>query len=454
MAGRRAARPPTLPLFAAFEPGHRAAIPPAQPAEPEGPTRRFLVLHGPGLAEAAIWALRFSPLVGRRGSDGLLIETTGLPEPEARLHARVLAAFARAGREVCGMLGASPAALAALLRAGHASMVLARSQEQAVTAALPVSALDLPQETIAALHRLGLRDVAAIEAQPRGPLARRFGPGLIAELEALHGAIAPFTPVRAPAPHLAAQEFLEPLITAPALEGALRDLIEELCASLAAAGAGARALRLTAFRGDGSWQELGQGLGRASRDPAHIANLLGRRIAALRPEFGFERMMLAAPVTERLAAAQSGLPGEAAPEEALAHLLDRLGQRLELWRPLPQASHWPERAQTCGTAHGPGATFPAAQRPLRLLRRPVPLEAVALLPDAPPSVLRRGRRTERVLRAEGPERIEPEWWRPGLQAPARDYYRVQLASGARWWVCRQGAPGAADARWFLHGYLG
>jgi len=451
MAGRRCARTPALPLFPA------AAMPAPRPLPPAGPEpaarRRFLVLHGEGLGAAALWALRFSPLVGRRGADGLLIETTGLPEPEPALLARILGQFARAGRPATGMLGQAPAALAALLRAGHAPAVLTPAQEAAAVATLPTAALALPEEVIAALHRLGLREVAALEAQPRGPLARRFGPVLMEELAALRGRLAPFTPLRPPPRHVAARDFLEPLLTAPALAHALRLLVAELCAGLKAAGQGARALRLTAFRGDGTWQELDQGLGQASRDPGHVEGLLARRIETLRPEFGFERMMLAAPVTEQLGAAQSGLPGEAVPAEALAHLLDRLGQRLEVWRLIPHASHWPERAQRRAAPFAPGASFAPAPRPVRLLRRPVPLEAVALLPDAPPSLLRLQGRALRVVSAEGPERLTPEWWRHGRQAPPRDYYRVQLATGARWWVCRRGPPGQPETRWFLHGYM-
>ena len=75
---------------------------------------------------------------------------------------------------------------------------------------------------------------------------------------------------------------------------------------------------------------------------------------------------------------------------------------------------------------------------------------MALLPDAPPSLLRIGKLGHRVRAAEGPERLEPEWWREG-DAPARDYYRVELASGVRLWVCRLGF--GAEARWFLHGRL-
>jgi protein ImuB len=51
-------------------------------------------------------------------------------------------------------------------------------------------------------------------------------------------------------------------------------------------------------------------------------------------------------------------------------------------------------------------------------------------------------------------RIEPEWWRDPPDRLARDYYRVELDTGARLWVGRTGA-GQPDqaARWFLHGYL-
>ena len=80
---------------------------------------------------------------------------------------------------------------------------------------------------------------------------------------------------------------------------------------------------------------------------------------------------------------------------------------------------------------------------------------MALLPDAPPSLLRIGRVGHRVTRAEGPERFEPEWWRDRPERRLRDYYRVELASGARLWVCRVGfaLPGE-EARWFLHGQFG
>ncbi|MDB5376513.1 MAG: hypothetical protein JWR00_959 [Rubritepida sp.] len=453
MGSRRFARTPSLPLF---EGGLPCAAPPLPPAQESTPLsdRRFLMLHGEGLAaeRPAVWALRFSPLVGIWREEGLILETTGLPDREPELLCHVLQAFAAAGVVVRGLLGGAPAALAALLRAGTRPQVLAPGQEAAALPRLPVTALALPEGMIPALHRLGLRDVAALEAQPRGPLARRFGTVIAEELAALRGRVAPFTPIRPPPRHVQAHEYLSPLCTAPALERAIGALADRLCAGLLESGEGVRALRLTAFRGDGSWQELRQGLGQSSRDPAHLRHLLDRRVEELRPELGFEKLILAAEVTEVLNARQSGLPGEEAQPEALSELLDRLGQRVKIWRLEPQGSHWPERAVRRADAFSLVAEAAAAPRPLRLLRRPLPVEATALLPDGPPRQLRLGKRVESVVSAEGPERIEPEWWRPPEERPARDYYRVQLASGARWWVCRRGAAGP-EAKWFVHGYL-
>ena len=41
-------------------------------------------------------------------------------------------------------------------------------------------------------------------------------------------------------------------------------------------------------------------------------------------------------------------------------------------------------------------------------------------------------------RAEGPLRLEAEWWHGGALPPAREYHRVQLASGERLWLCHAG----------------
>jgi protein ImuB len=220
-------------------------------------------------------------------------------------------------------------------------------------------------------------------------------------------------------------------------------------------------------------QQVAVGTGLPVREPTHLRRLFADPLGRLEPGLGFERLAVAARATDPLpCGVQPSLPGSSAAtvdgeaeEVLLARLLDRLGQRLRVHRPVPRASHWPERAVAAGgpfdrATASPGegwAAPPWPLRPVRLLRRPVPLLAAGSPPPpgAPASLPRwgHGGLPYRVHAAEGPERIEPEWWRDRPDRPARDYWRVELASGARLWVCRV-APVAAPkggGRWFLHG---
>jgi protein ImuB len=88
-----------------------------------------------------------------------------------------------------------------------------------------------------------------------------------------------------------------------------------------------------------------------------------------------------------------------------------------------------------------------------MLHPPQPIEAFAEVPDGPPLRFRWRRVLHDVARAEGPERIEAEWWQPGETTPARDYYRIEDSKGRRFWVFREGAyddPGTRP-RWFIQG---
>jgi protein ImuB len=155
--------------------------------------------------------------------------------------------------------------------------------------------------------------------------------------------------------------------------------------------------------------------------------------------------------------AKRAVPAPSAPaaDEGLATLVDRLTGRLgagNVFRLAPVESHVPERAQEALPVFAPfrRGWAAGAPRPVRLMARPEPVEAVAPVPDDPPVffIWRRARR--RLVRADGPERIAPEWWRE--DAATRDYYRVEDEEGRRYWLFRAGLyePGAA-ARWYLHG---
>ncbi len=171
--------------------------------------------------------------------------------------------------------------------------------------------------------------------------------------------------------------------------------------------------------------------------------------------------MLTASVAEKLGPAQLGFAGGKGGGEAdLAALIDRLANRLgsrAVARPVPRASHVPERAvrfvPVLDASLAAVAWDTAKPRPVRLLPRPEPIEAVAPVPDDPPLLFRWRRLSHRVRRADGPERIAGEWWRE--IAEPRDYYRVEDEDGGRFWLYRAGLyrPHAAP-RWFLHGVFG
>lgn len=412
------------------------------------------------LGRLALWCLRFTPLVGVEAQDGLLLDITGVAHlfgGEAALRAEVLGRLARLGLTARGAVAGAPGTALALVRAGSGGVVAA-GEEAAAARPLSLAALRLEPRLVSALHGLGLRDVGSVAAQPRPGLVRRFGTGLARALEeALGQAARPISPIRPPPEMQVAQDFADPVVTREGIEAALGLLLEALCRALREAGRGARRMLLRAHRVDGAVQEVAIGTGLATRDPKHLVRLFHGKLERLEPDCGYDRITLEAPGTDPLTGVQEslGTAGRAARQAELAQLLDRLSQRLPVWRLAPRASHWPERAMARVNAFEPMEMpdhWAPRPRPVRLLRRPPALEVMAEVPDGPPFRLRLGRIWQRVLRAEGPERIEPEWWRDRPDRLPRDYYRVELDSGVRLWVCRAG-PMGPQGRWVLHGHL-
>lgn len=425
-----------------------------RPADPAGDA---WALHA-----LTLWARRYTPLAATDPPDGLLLDITGcahLLGGEAALLGDAMARLHRAGIASRGAVTGAAATSAALARARGDNPIAVCGVEAAVAAPLLLGpALRLPPAMLVDLARLGLRRVHDLLDQPRGPLARRFGQDLLDRLDTVVGRRRVSFQPAIPPPDLAVvQELLEPIITRTGIDAVLDRLLEDFCAGLRQAGLGARQVTLTAWRVDGAVQEVAIGTGLAVRDPAHLRRLFAERLERLEPDLGFERMALEARATEPMAAgAQSGLAvggrhDAAAVVVALAQLLDRLGQRLPVQRVAPVASHWPERAVAAQDPHGATPAIPpgwaARPRPVLLLRQPAPLEVVMPLPDGAPSLLRLQGMAHRLRQAEGPLRLEPEWWRDRPGRFRRDYYRVELASGARLWVCR------TDGRWLLHGHL-
>jgi protein ImuB len=450
----------------------------AEPADPEGDAalvQRF-----------ARWAGRWSPLVEVDG-DGLRLDVTGVAHlfgGEDELVRDMRERFAQTG--FTARVAIAPTAGAAWAFSHFGADELAP---------LHVSALRLDPDTVRTLERLGLKTIGALMEMPRLALARRFrgGEDIIDALDRmLGGKPEPLTAAPAEPPPRALLKLEEPATHPKAAAQALERLIPPLVEQLQQRHLGARRLSLAGYRVDGSVGVASVATSIPSREPKHLARLLADKTAALDPEFGFDAFALQADWAESLASAQDSLVEEPGGERELARLVDRLTVKLgprAVRRPQRHESHLPERAsgwvaaihspspsgegqlaagkrggglkrRSARTAPPPPAPSPEGegkQRPQRLLDRPEAIDVIYATPEGLPRRFVWRRAVHDIARAEGPERIAPEWWRQPSSSRLRDYYRVEDRAGRRYWIYREGVIGdgrGGTPNWFIHGLFG
>lgn len=433
--------------------------------------------HDPGADRAFLEHLlesfgRFSPMVAGDDPHGLMLDVTGCAHlfgGEAGLMQAVHALSGRLGLEARCALARTPQAARALARFGPPGMIVAEGGDRVAVRRLPVAALELAAADIQALRRAGLKTIGDVDDRPRASLAARFGQEFSTRLDRVLGLEdARITPVRAPAPVVADRLLMEPLITTEPLETVIVDLLAELEADLQTRLSGARRFRLTVFRVDGHVRHIGLGVARPTRDVRNLARLFRERLAALTtpldPGFGIDHLRMEALDLQRLAPVQVDLDTTTEDAGALDALIDRLAARLgsaAVSRLQPASSHLPEQASrripAIHCAERETASWPERDpqspplRPLHLFDPPQPVEVMSPVPDGPPVRFKWRRVTHRVVNAEGPERIEGEWWRR-QGGRVRDYYRVEDEEGRRFWLFRAGHFGEMPPpRWYVHG---
>jgi len=413
------------------------------------------------------WCVRFSPAVAIDPPDGLLLDVTGVAHlwgGEAAMLDDLIARLAAASIPARGAVAGSAGAAWALARCGEDRTIAAPGEEPALLAPLPVAGLRLEPEVAAQLARLGLTRIGQLEALPRDQLARRFGEGVLTRLDqALGRTEEALTFRRPPTPWFQRLAFAEPISAPEDLARVAGDIAAALCRRLEAERRGAARFELAFHRLDGRAERLSIGLSLPGRDSAAVARLFAPMLETVDPGFGIEAATLVADRVEPLPERQTSLEtlGDVAPEDGVAPLVDRLANRLgedKVWRAEAFPSHIPERAvvRRPPFAAKAGGWDKARPRPVRLFRRPEPIEAIAPVPDDPPIFFRWRGQLRKVARAEGPERLAEEWWRrpPGETTPShvRDYYRVEDETGARYWLFRAGLYGGEDPpKWWLHG---
>lgn len=434
--------------------------------EPAGHAKRLL-------RALAVWCIRYTPVTAVDGEDGLLLDISGCTHlwgNEEKYLDEICSRLWEKGYQVLGGIADTVGAAWAVarygtpgsLRGGHA--IIAPGEQTAVLLSVSLSALRLDGSTLDRLQRLGLRTIGQIAGIPRRALKRRFSSELLIRLDQALGVAEENIEAVVPSePFHERLTCLEPILTAPGIAIALQRLLDVLTKRLQDAGKGLRTAVFKGWRIDGKVVALQIGTNRGSNNPGHLFKLFEEKLGDLEPGPGIELFTLDAPKVEEVAAHQKALWTGACglDDRRLAELSDRISNKLGtglIHRYLPAEHYWPERSykEAEHFDQAPESTWPKERpRPIHLLASPEKVIVAAPIPDYPPMHFRYRNQVHTVVKADGPERIEQEWWMDdAADSRHRDYYVVEDEKGARYWLFRSGHyTGSEGNQWWLHGFF-
>lgn len=339
--------------------------------------------HDPAAAAARFvaltaWCRRFTPFCACDPPDGIVLDITGAAHlfgGEEHLRAEIEMRLTAQGLTAIAAIAATPEAAWALARFSPHKIAAAAADAKTfarLVAPLPLAALRLDRQTIAALAQSGLRRIGDIAFRPRGPLTARFGAALFGRFDALMGLTkSPISPLFEAPAYIAERRFAEGIVSREDVEATILGLAQDLAQLLERHAEGARQLAVHLFRVDGMVKQIEIGTSRPLADPRAITRLFQTRIEALSggdidpldAGYGFDVVQLAALAVEPLGARQDnfsvGIGLADADREVrapLADLVDRLGARLgaeRVRRLVQNDTHIPERAMSA---------VPAAER--------------------------------------------------------------------------------------------
>ncbi len=414
-----------------------------------------------GIAE---WCTRYTPVAGIDPPDGITLDASGCPHlwgGEKNYINDIITRLQNFGYHTNAAMADTIGAAWAIARYGKNESIIPAGAQGAALMCLPPAALRIEMETVERLHKLGLREIKNFIAMPRSALRRRFGPQFLQRIDQALGneeeTIIPVLPVEAYQERLPC---LEPIVTATGIEIALERLLDKLCNRLMQEQKGLRTALLKGYRVDGKIEKISVSTNHPTHNKEHLSKLFGLQFSSFEPAPGIEVFILEAqkveeqiPVQEKLWSATQGLH-----DHGLSEMLDRLVCRFgegHIHRYLPDEHYWPERSvkQASSLSEQNLSPWKADRpRPLQLLPKPEPIQVTAPVPDYPPMLFHYKGVLHKITKADGPERIEQEWWL--AEGQHRDYYVVEDEAGHRYWLFRSGHYDS-DKRhgWFLHGFF-
>ena len=415
-----------------------------------------------------VWAFKFTPYVGIERdltleklvtsplARGLVLDITGterLHHGEALLIRSIQNTLRK--KEIPVSLAIAPTvggawALSRFRRNGPS--IIAKERLRDALSGLPVEALRIPDKVTSSLREVGLISIGDLLLLPPKSIALRFGIELLQRIDQALGHVEePIRLLKVREKVRIVRQFEYPLIRHESVRSALLKMLEEILQKLAS-----RSLRAGSFVitiNNTSSKELS--LFSASNNLSHIASVLEPTIESIQSKDGISLLALSACNLEHASVQQVVLDrslqqARDARGELFNNLIAKLGDS-RVQKVAFHSSYIPERSFTFVPLR---ATDPLScplyikERPSRIFPVPEPIQAIAMLPDRPPSWFRWRGGEYRTLQGLGPERIASEWWKDGLSEAmtARDYFKIQDHIGRWIWIFRDNT-----FQWYAHG---
>jgi len=409
------------------------------------------------------WCIRYTPFTAVNASDGLILDASGcthLWQGEQPYLQAIINKLKEKGYTVRGAMADTIGCAWAVARFGKVKAIIAPNQQLEALLPLPPAALRLEPAAVDKLQKLGLYTINHFIHIPRPALRRRFGQQMLLRIdEALGTQQEIMEPVYIEEPYTQRLPCLEPIVTAKGIEIALQRVIGMLCQRLQKEGKGLRGACFKGYRVDGKVEQINIGTSRATHDEKHIFKLLQLHIDSIEPALGIELFVLEASKVEEVIVIQESMwsTNTGLDNNNIVELVDRITNKLGnvVNRFVPDEHYWPERSfkQAASLQEKPATYWKIDKpRPIHILPMPEPVEVAAPVPDYPPLHFRYKGVLHKIEAADGPERIEREWWMDAGQH--RDYYCVEDTEGKRYWLFRLGHyEDKQSHRWFIHGFF-
>jgi protein ImuB len=411
----------------------------------------------------AEWCIRFTPAAAPDYPNGILLDASGCTHlwggEEAYLK-DIIKRLTQRGYTVRAAMADTIGCAWAMARYSN-QLIIEKGKQTEALLNLPVIALRIDEETNEVLQKLGLRKISDVISIPAKSLRRRFGNLLLQRLRQAIGEeeenIIPVYPLEVYQERLPC---IEPIKTKEGIEIALQHLLTNLCNRLSKEGKGLRKAFFRAYQLDGGTSGIEITTNQPSQKVEHLFHLFGIKIFAIEPKEGIELFLLEATVVEEAPIKQEGLwqTGSGILDGEVLDLMDRFSNRLgieSVQRFLPTEHYWPERSfkRAADLNEKPSTGWKLDRpRPLQLLNPPELIQVTAPVPDYPPLNFRHKGELHIIVNADGPERIEQEWWIQ--EGEHRDYYAVEDKEGKRYWLFRSGHYNNIRLpKWYLHGFF-